>query len=849
MKELIEQVHLAKPYFLFVLLLLPLLWLRLRGRALGLILWRSLILSLLALALADPQSVSESTRLGERVFAFDLSNSIPTGMRRWMESSSQTILLPTNADRIFVFAGESRETEDWNQWLRRDESKVSIQPQKTNLENLLSALLRLPPAPRNVYLMTDGWETEGSIERLLPALASSGLRIFPILPSEPTKHANLSVKKLLAPHQGNQGEEIALKLMLENQSDKVIEGTVSLTRNGQALKSESVKIKPGSQMITYPVVLPEANLLAFRATFQPHQKGADVFAQDNQATAWVTVKSKEKVLLLNGRPGGGKYLEEILKRRGFDVTSQTPPSTPPPAAGYGVVILNNIEREKLTSSYLATLERSVSEGKGFLMLGGEASFAPGAYRGTPIENLIPLEPKEPKREEKNRALILVIDKSGSMREDNKLLYAKEAAKAVGDQLREQDFLGVVGFDVSPFVVIPLAPIERVRGTLAGQIDRLKPGGKTYLYPAILEAKRQLERQSAGKKHVIILSDGETGGSGSDYIDLVTVMKEELKITISTVAIGDQANIPLMKRIAQYGGGLFHHTYDPSTLPQIVLQQVPDKPKEEQPVDRDYRPMPVRESILLGGFSVGAYPVLKGFMEAEIKRGARLDLVIPKDGERAPLLASWSYGKGKSVAFASDLEGRWSKDWIQWDSLQKFWDRVFEWLRPPKESLPPHEVRINLSGKQPILDLYLFEEKAQGSLFRYTLTGATERRDGVLKRLAPGHYQVSLPISKPGEFQIDLLEEWGGRTIAYPRVGYTLNYDPASETPQGEFNIALLETLARATSGTINPDPAEILKNQEVVRTAEPVRAPLIALAAALFLFEIFLRRFLLRSIS
>jgi hypothetical protein len=27
----------------------------------------------------------------------------------------------------------------------------------------------------------------------------------------------------------------------------------------------------------------------------------------------------------------------------------------------------------------------------------------------------------------------------------------------------------------------------------------------------------------------------------------------------------------MKRISQYGGGLFHHVIDPTSLPQIVLE--------------------------------------------------------------------------------------------------------------------------------------------------------------------------------------------------------------------------------------------------------------------------------------
>ena len=79
-------------------------------------------------------------------------------------------------------------------------------------------------------------------------------------------------------------------------------------------------------------------------------------------------------------------------------------------------------------------------------------------------------------EEKNRAIVLVIDKSGSMREDNRILYAQEAAKAVARQLKDNDLLGVVGFDVDPFVVVPLASVGSIKGSFNSQIDRLKPGG-------------------------------------------------------------------------------------------------------------------------------------------------------------------------------------------------------------------------------------------------------------------------------------------------------------------------------------------------------------------------------------
>ena len=118
------------------------------------------------------------------------------------------------------------------------------------------------------------------------------------------------------------------------------------------------------------------------------------------------------------------------------------------------------------------MEKHISAGNGFVMLGSDASFAPASFRQTAIERILPVEPREPpKREEKNRAVVLVIDKSGSMRDDNRIVYAKEAAKAVARQLRDIDLLGVVGFDDAPFVVVYLETIARLRGVVETQIDR------------------------------------------------------------------------------------------------------------------------------------------------------------------------------------------------------------------------------------------------------------------------------------------------------------------------------------------------------------------------------------------
>jgi len=850
MRELFSNVQFAKPFFFWLLLALPLLWFRLRDQRFSIVIWRTVILLLFIVILADPQSVTEQTRHEERIFAFDLSQSIPESMHRWMESTADSRFSPNQQDRIFVFGSETREVTNWREWLKGENSEQSsIRPGKTSLEKLFTTLLELPAAPRSLFIFTDGWETQGNVEHLLPAIAGSGLKIYPILPAGPPKIANVAVTKLLAPTYGNSGEALNLKVVLENQNEREVDGTLTLTRNGQTFKTDSVKLKPGSQIFTYQTTLSDGSpTSSYRASFTPRRADFDRYAADNQALAWVTVRSKAKVLLLNGRSGGGRYLEEIFKRLGFEVTSRTADSPPAPT-GYQVVVFNNAEREKFSTSYLASIERHVAAGNGFLMLGDEASFAPGSYRRTPIENILPVEPREPKREEKNRAVVLVIDKSGSMREGNKMLYALEAAKVLARQLKDNDLLGVVAFDVSPFIVVPMESVGRLRSTFNSQIDRLRPGGQTYIYPALLEAKRQLERQNAAIKHVILLSDGETRGSQSELIDLVSVMKNEMKITVSGIAVGAEADIRLMKRVSQYGGGLFHYTLDPSTLPQIVLQQIQDKPTDEPPRERDFTPLQERGSQLLSSFPTRSYPTIRGYMETDLKRGAHLDLMIPRDDRKAPLLASWQYERGKSIALTTDLEGRWSRNWIQWNELQNFWGKILDWLRPSEEPIPLHEARVSLSASQPVLELFAYEEASADSQFRFSVIGKSGRSEGTLRKLAPGHYQAELPISVPGDYRIELTEERRGRRIPYPPIGYTLPYDRESEIARPEFNTNLLIQLAQATGGEINPESPDKFQKQDVTRNYQPMRQPLIVLAFVLFLLEIAARKLLLSEID
>ena len=46
---------------------------------------------------------------------------------------------------------------------------------------------------------------------------------------------------------------------------------------------------------------------------------------------------------------------------------------------------------------------------------------------------------------------------------------------------------------------------------------------------------------------------------------------------------------------------------------------------------------------------------------------------------SPLLVTWSYGKGRSAAFASDCSPHWAEYFQPWEYYGKFWVQAVRWL--------------------------------------------------------------------------------------------------------------------------------------------------------------------------
>lgn len=837
-----------RPAFLWLFAGLPLLWLlqwcSLRSRAefVSLVL-HSLLVGALILIAAGWYSPRPGT-LRAPLLAFDVSHSLTPDQRRWMREVAVRRLTPTPDTPTLLFAGSHR----WLPW--REAAPLLLAPpplqlEETNLAGALTSILGESPG-RAIYLLSDGWETVGSAVPLLPLLAERQHSLYPFAPPGAEQAPNVAIQRIGAPHVGQKGDAIALSLVLDNTHPSPVWGELVLRQYDRPVWQDHVSLSPGISLLTRSVTLSEDGLIPLQATFTPASGVQDARPDDNRAVAWVQVSKADTVLLLSAQERDNRYLQQALNNRGFEVQAlhfSSPSTVVPAPESFGAVILNNVDKNSLPSALLTRLQTYVRNGGGLIMIGGESSLGLGGYTGTPVEQALPVSLKPPQKEEKRTAVMLVIDKSGSMRREQRLLFAKAGVRGVARNLKDSDLFGVIGFDKEPFPVIPLNSLGKIRNDVESRINRLKAAGGTYLFPALEEAKRQLERQYATRKHVVILTDGETGGSGSDYLDLVAVMHQELKITISTIAVGRRPNLRLLSRLAAYGGGAFHHTADPSTLPELFIGELEEKVEEKTMIERDLTPVPNPRSPLLTDRAKRRLPQVKGYVEARLKTGARNDVSLRVNGASPPLLASWSYGQGRAVAFTSDANGRWSTAWVGWDGFSTFWEQIVRWSvqnTHRQEKKTDFAVELGHTDQGLIIDLFSHASQEHGrTAFAEIRLPSDTTRALSLERLAPGHYQGVYPSPQPGDYRVELRLPSG--EMLGP-LGYSVpKLDQKGEVPRLQPNLVLLETLAQATDGSLNPDPSAVIHAVSPAQP-QPLLPYLIPLAVGLYLLELLVRR-------
>lgn len=786
------------------------------------------------------------------VFVLDRSASIgPDGEARALGFVQAALAErgPHDQAGVVVFGAEALVEVDPREDLVVHGVESAPSPHQSDLAAGLRLGTALLPADRTrrLVLLTDGEQTRGDASAQALSTAGEDLEIA-VVPLGEARGPDVRVEDLVAPARVDQDAPFEVKVVAR--ADTPTTATLRLYRNESPLGELPIALDGArSKVFTFRQPGAEPGLVRYRVTLEADAT-ADALPQNNHGLATVQVSGEPRVLLAEREPGQGRYLAAVLAREGLSVDVVPPEQIPAGLAGlrpYAAVLLSDVPSYAVSTRQQEALRAYVRDlGRGLAMLGGEQSFGVGGWYDSPVEEALPVRMDiEDKTRFPKLAMVLAIDKSCSMGggAGSKLDLAREAALQTAELLSDRDLLGVIGFDGAASWIAPMRELTDRQGII-DDLGSLRPGGGTDVYPALNTAIEALDGSDAALKHIILLSDGMT--SAGDYETLITGARQR-QVTLTAIGIGTDTDQATMADFARWGGGSYYLVTDPSAIPAIFTRETMLASRSFL-VEEPFRPTSGAPSDLTRGIDVAQIPTLLGHVATDPRERATVALWVPHDEAPTPLLASWRYGLGRSVAFTSDAKARWAKDWVGTPSYTQLWTQVARWL--VAEDAGP-DVAVDTEIRDGALHVVVDAFDGIGG-FRNFLEGTARviapdlvAHDLPLRQVGPGRYEAQMPVDQDGSWLVGVSLRDGDAVVGQAVSEAVQAYSP--EYRAHGAGAAWIAEIGRVGRGGVITDPATVFRRPEVAREVpRPLWPPLIALAAFLLLADVAIRRLDLR---
>jgi hypothetical protein len=219
--------------------------------------------------------------------------------------------------------------------------------------------------------------------------------------------------------------------------------------------------------------------------------------------------------------------------------------------------------------------------------------------------------------------VLVIDRSGSMDENDKMEGAKEAARAFVRQMRPGDRTAVIAFSNAPDLVQPFTADTQL---LDRAIRRIRPDGSTALYDSLIAGVEQLH-DLGGRRALLLLTDGRDMRATGDprpasraTLDQAIEVAAKDGISVQAIGLGDRdaddvrggIDEAVLKRIADETGGAYFYAPGADQLSDLYRRLSADMQQEYVITYRSPRPFydgtrrDIRVSVSGAPAASGAY---------------------------------------------------------------------------------------------------------------------------------------------------------------------------------------------------------------------------------------------------
>ena len=729
-------------------------------------------------------------------------------------------------------------------------SEISSNPPRdyTNLAAALRLAAALVPedATARFVLISDGNENLERSTEEAELLRASNIEVYSRAVGTSTEHGlsrgEVAVRDLEVPEQLAEGEAFDLRVTIDSTRDT--DATLRVHRNDSVVSERIVHLAgSGENVFIVPQRLEQKGFYSYRAEVEAI--GSDAFVQNNAREAFAMVEGRPKTLYLYGdeRPSPG--IVRVLAEGKLAPDVRAAAAAPGTLAGFqnfDLVIFDNVPASALTTDQMKTVQAYVRDlGGGFIMIGGDQSFGPGGYYKTPIEETLPVSlDVRQKKHFPSLALVLVIDKSGSM-SGTKMQLTEEAASATVNFLSDRDSVGVIAFDDQPSPVVNLTKVEDKKAIIR-QVESIQAQGGTNMYPGLRTAQQWLQASDAQIKHIIVLSDGQS--EDGDFRGVARSIRDS-GMTLTSVAVGEDADTAMMKMLAEVGGGRFYAADRPENLPRIFTREA-SLASRSTIIEEPFSPRLVRPSQATNGIDWAAAPQLGGYVGTaerdSLKSPAITSLISDKDD---PVYAVWQYGLGRSAVFTSDSKPRWAAGWMNWPGFGQFWTQAFrDVLR--NESAGGLRPRVGINAGRGFVSVEATSQEGEPRnnlrLRCQVIAPDLSTTEITLDQTAAGQYEAEFRAVARGAYLVNI-------TADDPQMAATAG---AVNSYSPEFNIAsqdtnLLMRVSEMTGGQLMPDlvNSDLFARRSIKTVPHEIWEALILAALILLPIDVGVRRVLI----
>jgi Ca-activated chloride channel family protein len=830
-------------WLLPVLVLGSILWARRSSVPRAAVLLRVLIIALVVIGLAEPIKPGTITP-APLLILVDQSDSMSATSRESAWNTATAIVKAREAERTIIAAVGSEVV------VTSTEQQPSIETAGTDLTAALQLADGLQPS--NVLLLSDGAATTSGVEEAAQALGEKQIPID-VLPLVPDTRMDARIIEITTPGGLRAGQRFRAEVTIESTHE--MSAVLSISFNGQLLDQRPIQLTQGRTTVALPGRIAQSGVQHIRAVLDL-DKQHDQHAENNVLEKALAVGPTPKVLVVERQPDTAAHLRDMLEAEGVQSEALRPADLSSRLSDlrrFDAIILQDVAANSLSLDQQAALREYVrSLGHGLLTLGGANSYNLGNYEGTPLEEVLPVSMETPpQRERQQIALLLIIDRSASMwgkdPATSKLEMAKSGALAATEILAADDLVGVLTFNTRTEWTVPFTRLGQglALSEIQDRIAAIQFSGGTDIYNALGTGLQELARQENVVRHTVLLTDGRSRGDQSAYKELLEAARSN-GITLSTIAIGDDADAELLQWLADRGGGRYHFAANAAEIPQLTLQET-EIARENPRVEGAFQPQPAGAHPVTRGFIPQRFPMLGGYIAVTPK--AEADSII-QSPQGDPILAAWQYGLGRAIAWTSDSGERWGRDWNTWDEGAPFWSQALAYLFPdPAQGALA--VRIERNAAEPLLIAEARND--DGTPLDLADVGArVHAQDGTettmqLQQTAPGRYESPLSALDEGAYTIGVTLRKGEQQLE-TTIGFDQPY-PAEFAVSP--NTQLLDRLATSTNGRVFESSAEAIDALQS-EAAQPEQAYwpwLIGLALALWPLEIAVQQGWLRLSS